>query len=296
MLGQRFGRSLSLFISLGFSLLIHIFLLWFPFDSGKPISSRRNVSTQAIKFKIISKKPKNKEILIPLKKKRPIKSQSKIRRQQQAKKSHESKKPQANKQGTYERLLFFAPEQNYASTSSGSITDKSLAQVLGGETFHELKLDSDGLRYLISVPYQVRESFSKKVSSRAVVFRLENNLQIKSLSGQPILRACLFESFLNPEAKVYLINIMRHLDVDSINITLNLIPKINLTNGGLAHEYKTSIDPSGLNYDIYFDYTANREGNLADPFVEKDKTWDLEKLRSLKNSVAYKRTIRGYIL
>ncbi|MFK7823128.1 MAG: hypothetical protein AB8G05_03165 [Oligoflexales bacterium] len=197
---------------------------------------------------------------------------------------------------SYEQLLSFKPNQKNFGRKPDNFDKKSIAQVLGGEKFQELKMDSEALRYLFTVPYYVRAYFSKEVSSRAVIFLSRNKLQIKSLSGQPILRACLFESFLAPEGKIYLLSIMKHLDVRTITITLKLIPKVSVADSGLTHKYKTFLDPNGVSYEIYYDRTAKQGGNLPDTYVQKDINWDREKLRELKNSVAYKRVVRDYTL
>ncbi|NRA47201.1 MAG: hypothetical protein HRU09_19805 [Oligoflexales bacterium] len=300
MIEKRIPKSLSLFVSLGLSVFIHLILLQLRFEA-RPISpklSQRQI--QKIRVHIPTKKTK----VSPLRsKQKPKQAKQKAGRKPLAAKTKQPTDPVEKKNKAwnipgYEQLLpSQAMQAPFKEESDTSIGGKSLAQVLGGEVYQELELDASALRFLIFIPYYVREYFSKETSSRAIVFLTsDGSLLVKSLSGQAILRAVLFESLTKPEGKLHLSKIFGHLGVSTLSIDLKLIPRIAVDGGSLTHEYNTVLGAKGLSYEVFYDMSADRGGNLSDSFVEKDKAWDREKLRELKGSVAYKRSIRNFTL
>ena len=296
-------RSLSFLTSLGLSVFIHIILFQFYFERSGPTYTPSAVNNSKIRIKVL---PQRAALLPnkPQKKAQSLEAASK----QEGRTHRRSHGPGLSAVGTkihapikklenYGQL--FSEQFNPLSSKEGAsgASDSSLAQHMGGASYQELGLDSEALRSLISVPYYIRESFSKEASARAVIYLAsKGRLILRSLSGQATLRACLFEGISDSKGKKNLLSIASHLKVKTLTINLRLVPRISIDAKGLAHEYKTTLSRSGVSYEVYFDSSANPGGHLSDPYVKKDQAWDRISLRRLKESAAYKRSIRNLVL
>ena len=145
----------------------------------------------------------------------------------------------------------------------------------------------------IEIPLTLMDQL-KKGKAFATVELLDGELYL-TLSGEPYLRAILYDSLRLKKQRKTILAIMKSLDRNRIRVSLSIVEqRFNTRKSDLPYSQQVKLTDKGIQIKTILNQTLKVKSGIAlsDELAEKRRKWEMLKIEKLRNNKAYRRRIK----